>query len=170
MKVFYHSTIISLLAAIVLQAAPVIAGDSGFYEKDCRSQPVEVCEAGSQTISKTRFTILAYGGSDKLYQAAVRALKRFQNDHGVDTAIIRAPDRDTIDISMHVDFYTNGGTQYYVTAYDNHKNPIEETEKGLYDQAVIAYEAEYGQLSNVDKPVQEKPSFIATLFKYLTLQ
>jgi len=124
-------------------SAPTSAG-KGIIKKDCTSEEVSVCQLVGQRLSKDRLTFVVLGGNRNLQMAAYRVAQRFDSE-GVPVAFLLAPDRDNIDITMSVEFYTKGGTQYSVSAYDNDKNTIEKTEAGLYEWAMKAVKDDFPQ-------------------------
>ena len=128
---------------------PAMAGKD-FYKKDCTDQSTTVCQLASETLSKDKLTFLVHGGNRKLQMAAYRVAQRL-DDEGVPVAFLLAPDRDNIDITMSVAFYTKGGTKYAFMAYDNHKNTIAQNEEGLYRQAKKAYEEDFGKIPKLNK-------------------
>jgi len=126
-------------------AIPAMAGKD-FIKKDLRDRDTEVVQLLGEKLSSDKLTFVVHGGNSNLMGAAYRVAQRL-DEEGVPVAFLLAPDRDNIDITMSVEFYTKGGTKYSVGTYDNHKNTIAKTELDLYSQARKAYEEDFGSLT-----------------------
>ena len=136
------------LIALFVVASPAMAGKD-FIKKDMRSDTTELAQAVGAKLSEERLVFVVHGGNKNLMMAAYRVAQRI-DDEGIPVAFLLAPDRDTIDITMHVDYWTSGWSKFGLSAYDNDKNTIEGTEKGLYEQAKKAYE--YNLAQNLEAP------------------
>ena len=130
-------------------ATPAMAG-TNFFKKDCTDQSTTVCQLASEKLSKDKLTFLVHGGNRKLQMAAYRVAQRL-DDEGVPIAFLLAPASGKTLTVMQVDFYTKGGTQYGLVAYDNEHNTIANTELGLYEQAIKAYEEDFGKIPKLNK-------------------
>lgn len=137
------------LLVLFVVACPAVAGKD-FIKKDMRSDTTELAQAVGSKLSDDRLVFVVHGGNKKLMMAAYRIAQRL-DEEGIPVAFLLAPDRDTIDISMHVDYWTSGWTKFGLSAYDNDKNTIENTEKGLYEQAIKAYQY------NLARDLEESP-------------
>ncbi len=126
------------LLVLLVVNSPAMAGKE-FIKKDMRAETTELAQAVGAKLSDDRLVFVVHGGNKKLMMAAYRIAQRL-DDEGIPVAFLLAPDRDTIDITMHVDYWTSGWTKFGLSAYDNDKNTLENTEKGLYEQAKKAYE------------------------------
>lgn len=138
-------------AALVLTTAfstTAMAGDD-FYKKDFRDKETRLVQLAGERLSQDKLTFVVHGGNSNLMGAAYRAAQRL-DDEGIPVAFLLAPDRDNIDITMSVAFYTNGGTKYSVMAYDNDKNSIAKNESTLYEQAMNAYNDGFGSLVSMN--------------------
>ena len=136
------------VGALMLSTAftmPALAG-TDFIKKDLRDRDTELVQIVGQRLSADKLTFVVHGGNSNLMGAAYRVAQRL-DDEGVPVAFLLAPDRDNIDITMSVEFYTKGGTKYSVGVYDNHKNNIAKTELDLYSQARKAYDEDFGGLT-----------------------
>lgn len=155
MKELFKKTAIglSLTAVMMSVALPAMAGDGFTYdtrfERNCQMKPTEFCQKGAQVLSERPkwLPIVAHGGNEKLFNTVKKVVRRL-NDVGVRAYLVHAPDRDNWLGSMHVDYYANGGTKYYVSTFDNAKNDDFEREEALFSQALKAYESEYGQVAS----------------------
>ena len=150
---------IALGTALVLTTAfstPAMAG-TDFYKKDFRDKDTELVQLAGQRLSIDKLTFVVHGGNSALMGAAYRVAQRL-DDEGVPVAFLLAPDRDNIDITMSVSFYTKGGTKYAFMAYDNDKNTMSQNEEGLYRQARKAYNEDFGGYASLDNSVVERPA------------
>lgn len=136
----------ALLFVILFTATPALAGKD-FIKKDMRNDTTDLVQAVGAKLSEERLVFVVHGGNKKLMMAAYRVAQRL-DDEGIPVAFLLAPDRDTIDITMHVDYWTSGWSKFGLSAYDNDKNTIEGTEAGLYEQAKKAYE--YNLVQNLE--------------------
>ena len=139
-KTLAMGTALALSAAF---AAPAMAGKD-FVRQDLRGEETTVVELVGASLSKDKLTFVVHGGNKNLMMAAYRVAQRL-DDENVPVAFLLAPDRDGSPITMHVDYYANGGTKYYVTAYDNDNISVEQTEADLYGQAMKAYTEGFAQ-------------------------
>ncbi|MDM3871795.1 hypothetical protein QSV34_10575 [Porticoccus sp. W117] len=144
MRRLFKNVVFGLLMIIV--AVPAMAGKD-FIKKDMREKTTEFVQAVGARLSEDKLTFVVHGGNKKMMMAAYRVAQRL-DDEGIPVAFLLSPDRDNIDITMYVDYWAKGSSKYWVAAYDNDKNTIEETEQGLYDQAVAAYEHGFGKKSD----------------------
>lgn len=130
------------LALTTAFSIPAFAGKD-FVKQDLRNEETRIVELLGERLSSDKLTFVVHGGNKSLMMAAYRVAQRL-DDEGIPVAFLLAPDNDGTLKSMHVDYYTKGGTKYGLTAYDNHKITIEETEAGLYKQARKAYDEGFG--------------------------
>ena len=130
-------------------ATPAMAGKD-FIKKDLRDRDTEVVQLIGEELSADKLVFVVHGGNSNLMGVAYRIAQRL-DDEGLPVALLLAPDRDNIDITMSVAFYTKGGTKYAFMAYDNHKNTIAQNEEGLYHQAKKAYEEDFGKTPKLNK-------------------
>ena len=137
-------------------AIPAMAG-TDFIKKDLRTHDTEVVQLLGEKLSSDKLTFVVHGGNSVLMGAAYRVAQRL-DDEGVPVAFLLAPDRDNIDITMSVAFYTKGGYKYAFMAYDNDKNTIAQNEAGLYRQARKAYDEDFGGLAYTDRFKTERPA------------
>ena len=126
------------LLALFLVSSSAMAGKD-FIKKDMRNETTDLAEAVGAKLSDEHLVFIVHGGNKSLMMAAYRVAQRI-DEEGIPVAFLLAPDRDAIDITMHVDYWTSGWSRFGLSAYDNDKNTIEDTEKGLYGQAKKAYE------------------------------
>ncbi len=150
-KTLAMGTVLALSTAF---ATPAMAGKD-FYKKDFSDKDTKIVQLAGQRLSYDHLTFVVHGGNRNLKMAAYRVAQRL-DDEGIPIAFLLAPDRDNIDITMSVAFYTKGGYKYAYMAYDNHKSTISETESGLYNQAKKAYEEDFGNLAAIDNVGTEK--------------
>lgn len=129
---------ILLLAFFVVVSSSAMAGKD-FIKKDMRNDTTELAQAVGVKLSIERLVFVVHGGNKKLMMAAYHVAQRIEEE-GIPVTLLLAPDRDTIDITMHVDYWTSGWSKFGLSAYDNDKNTIEDIENGLYEQAKKAYE------------------------------
>lgn len=137
-------------------AMPAMAG-TDFIKKDLRDRDTELVQIVGQRLSADKLTFVVHGGNSALMGAAYRVAQRL-DDEGVPIAFLLAPDRDNIDITMSVAFYTKGGTKYSVMSYDNHKNTIAQNEEQLYETARKAYNEDFGGFAYIDRLKTERPA------------
>ena len=126
-------------------AMPAMAGKD-FIKKDLSDRSTELVQIVGQRLSADKLTFVVHGGNKNLQMAAYRVAQRL-DEEGVPVAFLLAPDRDGLLQTMHVDYYSKGGTKYGLTAYDNENIAIATTEENLYNQARKAYEEDFGSLT-----------------------
>lgn len=141
---------IVLSMAMMTASVPAFAGKD-FIKNDFRDRSTTAVQLVGQELSADKLTFVVHGGNNNLMMAAYRVAQRL-DDEGVPIAFLLAPDRDNIDITMSVAFYTKGGYKYAFMAYDNDKNTIAENEEGLYRQALKAYREDFPELAKKTHP------------------
>lgn len=149
-------------AALMLTTAfstPAMAGKD-FVKQDLRNEETIVVQLLGQRLSSDKLTFVVHGGNKNLMMAAYRVAQRL-DDEGVPVAFLLGPASGDILNIMQVDFYTKGGKQYGYAAVDNENNTIAENEAGMYEQAIKAYNKDFGQTASIDSFKTENP--VATL-------
>ena len=134
-------------AALMLTTAfstPAMAGKD-FVKQDLRNEETRIVELLGERLSSDKLTFVVHGGNKNLMMAAYHVAQRL-DDEGIPIAFLLAPDNDGTLKSMHVDYYTNGGTRFGFTAYDNQKSTVAKREEGLYEYAKKAYNDGFGGL------------------------
>ena len=127
-----------------------------FYKKDFTDKDTKIVQLAGQRLSHDHLTFVVHGGNRNLKMAAYRVAQRL-DDEGIPIAFLLAPDNDGTLKTMHVDYYTKGGTKYFVTAYDNKNITMATTEADLYSQAKKAYDEDFGGFASLDNLGTEKP-------------
>ena len=148
---------IVLSMAMMTASVPAFAGKD-FIKKDFRDRSTTAVQLVGQELSSDKLTFVVHGGNNNLMMAAYRVAQRL-DDEGVPIAFLLAPDRDNIDITMSVAFYTKGGYKYAFMAYDNDKNTIAENEEGLYRQALKAYREDFPELAKKTHPASDAADY-----------
>lgn len=140
MRKFFRRSgrLIALSAAISCISLCAYAGKD-FIKHDVSDRDSEFVQVLSQRLSAENLTLLIHGGNRTLQMSAYKAAQRLDDD-GYSIAFVLASDRDGVDVSMSIDFYTDGSTQYGLEAYDNHKSTPQMIEDMIYEQAIVAHD------------------------------
>lgn len=142
---------LSITAILAISATPAFAGKD-FIKKDLRAEETTVVQLVGQELSHEHLTIVVHGGNKELMMRAYKAAQKL-DDEGHSVAFLLAPDRDGIDRTATIDYYTDGYTKYYSMIFDNDKNPHEETIQSIYEQSLVAFN--YAKEEREKKPVTE---------------
>ena len=137
-----------LSMAMMTASVPAFAGKD-FIKKDFREETTEVVQLLGQDLSHDKLTFVVHGGENVLLLAAYRVAQRL-DDEGVPVAFLLAPDHDGIPESSHVDFYTKGGTEYFVIGFSN--GDMGSYENTMYDQAMKAYREDFPEFAKKTHP------------------
>ncbi len=129
------------LALSVAFATPAMAGKE-FVKQDLRGETTEVVQLLGQRLSDDKLTFVVHGGNRDLMMAPYRVAQRL-DDQGVPVAFLLAPEHDNNLDTTHVDFYSNGGTKYFVIGFSN--GDMVSFEQSLYEQAMKAYQEGFAQ-------------------------
>ncbi len=148
----------TLTAAMLGAAAPAMAGKD-FIKEDLRNEESRVVQLVGQDLSHERLTLVVHGGNKNLMMSAYRAAQRL-DDEGYSVAFLLAPDRDGIEISASVEFFTDGYTKFGATLYDNNKNHADSAEEVVYRQGLAAFN--FAQQQNVKKSPAESITIAST--------
>ena len=148
----------SMTAMLAMSATPAFAGKD-FYKKDFRDKQTMSVQLFAQDLSHDHLTIVVHGGNKALMMLAYKAAQKL-DDEGYSVAFLLAPDRDGIDRTSTIDFYTDGYTRYGAMLHDNDNDTDEGAIQSIYEQSLVAFD--YAKEKAAKKSVTEGIAIAST--------